>query len=256
MCSRGATGRRHAATTAARGGVQRQARKDTYRPDDPGTRREEDELTAARRSEPDDARHDGALAFDVPGLLSVGTVDASRSNLDALSTQLGLRPSSRSGSRDLVIRYVDGIAAPGAAAVGPDALHADGRFLVFDERSGAAACIPFDRIGTRPEIVCERHVGAIPLLQAIVNLTVLANGGVALHASGFAFGGAGAVIAGWPGGGKTSALLAFAAHGATFVADDWVHVDPQRRTLHGSAGSLHLSERHLRGLPAQRARLR
>src|SRR5438067_2311495 len=86
----------------------------------------------------------------------------------------------------------------------------------------AAALLHLDQIGGPVEIVCERGVGAVPLLTAIVNLTALGRGALPLHGSAFEHEGTGVVTTGWSKGGNTESLLAFTARGARYVADEWV----------------------------------
>ncbi len=61
------------------------------------------------------------------------------------------------------------------------------------------------------EIVCERGRARVPLLTANVNLVVLGNGALPLHAAAFRFDGTGVLVTGWSKGGKTETLLAFMA---------------------------------------------
>lgn len=57
------------------------------------------------------------------------------------------------------------------------------------------------------------------------------------------------MVAGWTHGGKTSALLAFAEHGARFVGDDLVLLSGDGCTMFGLPASLRLSDAQLRQLP-------
>ena len=105
--------------------------------------------------------------------------------------------------------------------------------------------IPMADIGGPCEIVCERGVGRVPLLVAIINLTALSNGGVALHASAFEHEGRGVVATGWSKGGKTESLLAFLARGARYVADEWVYLDPASRRAGGLREPVRVWDWHL-----------
>jgi hypothetical protein len=96
----------------------------------------------------------------------------------------------------------------------------------------------------------------VPLLIAAINLTVLEQGALPLHASAFVHEGRGAVVTGWSKGGKTEAVLAFMMRGASFVGDEWVYVEPGGATVHGIPEPLRLWDWQLRQLPELRRKLR
>jgi hypothetical protein len=130
-------------------------------------------------------------------------------------------------------------------------------FLLLRSRLKARARVrvPLERVGARCELVCEHGLPAVPLLIAILNLTVLAHGALPLHASAFVHDGRGAVVTGWSKGGKTEAVLAFTARGACFVGDEWIYVEPDGERVHGIPEPLRVWDWYLRQLPAVRARL-
>ena len=118
------------------------------------------------------------------------------------------RPTSPSATCDRldlddrsVLRYL----GPGLGRVHRRGLRDPARPVPL-ARSGC--CFPGADVGGPCELRCEHGVGRVPHLVALVNLAVLARGGVALHASAFARDGSATVATGWSKGGKTEALLA------------------------------------------------
>jgi hypothetical protein len=118
----------------------------------------------------------------------------------------------------------------------------------------ARTLLPVEAIGDRCSIVCERRAGHVPHLLAVVNMTALRHGVLPLHASAFVHGGTGVLVTGWSKGGKTEALLAFAARGARYVGDEWVYLTEDGR-MHGVPEPIRLWAWHLDQLPELRAEL-
>src|SRR5215211_1589126 len=169
-----------------------------------------------------------ARGFDLHGLAAIAVADASASELAVVGRQLGLAESVLDRAPDITVRFVDRLEVSGRLRyLGlDDAAFTDDAFLVLRGRhkSRVRVAVPLHRIGTGCEIVCERGLSAVPLLVPILNLTVLANGALPLHASAFVHRGRGCVATGWTKGGKTEALLAFASAGAEYAGDEWVYV--------------------------------
>jgi hypothetical protein len=179
------------------------------------------------------------IDYDLHGLAGVRLVDASPADAAAVDRQLGGLRGELRRDPDVVIRFVDRLAVSGPVrllGLG-EAAFSDDAFLLLRSRHKARARVRVDvaRAGRGGEIVSERGIPAIPLLVPIVNLAVLANGGLPLHASAFLHGETGVVATGWSKGGKTEALLAFMTHGARFVGDEWIYVDPGGARVSGPA---------------------
>jgi hypothetical protein len=173
--------------------------------------------------------------------------------------QLGPINASLGREPDITIRFVDELPSSGTLTyVGrDDAAFTDDAFLVLRSRhkSRARVQIPLDRVGDACEIVSERGLLAVPLLIPIVNLTALRNGALPLHAAAFRHRGLGVVATGWSKGGKTEALLAFAARGAQYIGDEWIYLADGGRRLHGIPEPIRVWNWHLRQVPALRRRL-
>jgi len=204
------------------------------------------------------------LELDVHGLTRVRLVDATPSDVAAVLGRIGVhRPSvvvPGAPAADLTIRYVDRLDAgsPLSLLGQDDAAFTDEAFFVVRSRRRGRrrVAIPMASVGGSCEIVAERGIGDVPLLVSILNLTILANGALPLHGAAFATtAGTGVVATGWSKGGKTEALLAFAQHGARFIADEWAYLSADGTQVFGLRDYIRVWDWHLEDLPATRARL-
>jgi hypothetical protein len=168
------------------------------------------------------SRTEERVDFDLHGIVGIRLLEAAAEDLIAVKTALGRYESALDREPDVTVRFQD-LSTPGLQLLG---LHAAGytsdAFYLLDGSDQVSARIPFDRIGERCELVYRRGQGSVPLLQEIIRLTCLKKGYVPLHGAAFCYNDKGILVAGWSKGGKTEALLAFANHGARYVADEWV----------------------------------
>jgi hypothetical protein len=197
------------------------------------------------------------IDFDLHGLAGVRLIGASPTDMAVVGRQLGLVQASLDREPDIVIRFVDHLAIGSRiryVGVG-EAAFTDDAFLVLRSKHKAPARveIAFTQIGQSVEIVCEHGLPAVPFLIPILNLTVLARGVLPLHASAFVNRGTGVVATGWTKGGKTEALLAFAARGAEYVGDEWVYVTADGSRVHGIPEPIRIWGWHMRQLPQYEA---
>ena len=195
--------------------------------------------------------------FDVHGLVGVRLVNPSPGDVAAVNEQLGplQRPLFR--EPDIIVRFVEYLHTPRLRYLGlhQDGFTDDGFFLLQSKKKETKVKIAFDQIGKQCEIVCQSGLPTVPLLTAILNLTVLKKDCVALHASAFVYHGTGVLVAGWAKAGKTETLLAFAAQGAEYIGDEWVILSGDGQKMYGLPGSIHLSDWHLQYLPEVRSRV-
>jgi hypothetical protein len=200
-----------------------------------------------------------AIDYDVHGFAGVRLVGARAADAAVVDRQLGGLRAPLAREPDVVVRFVERLEVSGPVRLlgAGEAGFTDDAFLLLRSRHKARARVrvEVDRIGRGCEIVVERGVSAVPLLVAIVNLSALANGALALHASAFAYRGRGVVTTGWSKGGKTEALLAFMPRGARYVADEWLYVAPDGASVHGLPEPIRLWSWHLRQLPWLRSRV-
>ena len=189
-----------------------------------------------------------AVDFDVHGLASVRVVGGTPAELDAVERVVGPFRRALERPADITVRFADELPLAGARLLGVDDAAFDERaFYVLAGRRHARVVVrmPVDDIGGRCEIVCRRGAPGIPYLREILNLTVLGNGAMPVHAAAFELRGAGTLVTGWSRGGKTEILLAAMAGGARYVGDEWVYVDAAGKRLHGMLEPLTLWDRDL-----------
>ena len=204
------------------------------------------------------AQPDGVEDFDLHGLAGVRVVDAASMPMSqSWHAQLGPLPRTLDREPDITIRFVDRIELGSRLRyLGRPRSRLDRRRLLRPAQpQGAGRRAAADgRIGGPCEIVCERGVPAVPFLIAILNLTVLGNGALPLHAAAFELDGVGTLVTGWSKGGKTELLMAAAGAGARYIGDEWVYLTTDG-TMHGIPEPIRLWDWHLDQLPAVRARL-
>jgi hypothetical protein len=202
---------------------------------------------------------DSAIDFDLHGLVGVRVLGAGPAEAAVVDRQLGGLRGPLRRDPDVIVRFVDRLDVSGPLRLlgAGEAGFSDDAFLLLRSRhkSRARVRVDVERIGRGCEIVAERGIRGIPLLVAIVNLSALARGVLALHASAFAVGPTGVVTTGWSKGGKTEALLSFMGHGARFVGDEWVYVADGGARVHGLPEPIRLWDWHLEQLPSVRARI-
>lgn len=196
--------------------------------------------------------------FDLHGVVGIRLVNATPGDVAAVKKQLGPIQTSLSRSPDIVIRFVKKIplSSPIHYLGVDDAGFTNDAFLVFRGKHQAQVTvqIPFEQIGSdQCQIICESGLPAVPLLIAILNLTVLSRGALPLHASAFNYNGKGILTTGWSKAGKTEMLLAFVAHGAEYIGDEWVYLSEDGRYMHGIPEPIRVWNWHLQQLPFYRA---
>jgi hypothetical protein len=241
------------------GGVASARRRTAWRGKlgDPLTSTLRDDTDIETRSQAEAGSAAGTVDYDVHGLAGIRLVDASPCDVAAVTRQVGPMHAPLAREPEIVIRFVDRLPLSSRLRyLGlDDAAFTDDAFLLLQSKNKARvrAQVAFEGIGTRCELVCETGVPAVPALVPIVNLTVLAKGWVPVHASAFTYAGTGVLATGWAKGGKTEALLAFMAHGAGYVGDEWVYVSPDGERLCGLPEPIKIWEWHLPELPRFRA---
>ncbi|NCF66275.1 MAG: hypothetical protein GWP61_09880 [Chloroflexi bacterium] len=206
--------------------------------------------------------------YDLHGLAGVRLINATTRDVATVTRQLGPIQAPLNREADVVIRFVDKLQLPSRLRyLGVnEAAFTDDAFLVLrsKHKSRARVQIPFQDIGRGCEIVCEHNIAAVPMLIAILNLTVLGKGALPMHASAFNYEGKGILATGWAKGGKTETLLSFMAKGGTYVGDEWVYLSADGQRMYGIPEPIRLWEWHLQEMPqywesvgrSDRARLR
>lgn len=198
------------------------------------------------------------VEFDLHGLIGIRLVNPSESDTRAVRKQLGsLQTTSLDREPDITIRFQDHLPLPELKYLGRDdaGFTDDGFFILNVKKTAVKARIPFETIGSRCEFVCESGLPAVPLLIPILNLTLLNKDCIPLHASAFVYDDTGALVTGWAKGGKTEALLAFSAHGAKYVGDEWVILSKDGETMYGLPEPITIWDWHLDQMPGVQGQL-
>lgn len=198
--------------------------------------------------------------FLLAGRVRIRLVDANPRQVSALTDELAVVPATPREPPDLVIRFVGRLGDEGPAWHVGEEFVATATSFVHAGRDGsvvgARTRLPLDRLERGCTILCERGVATVPLMPEIVNLLALERGLLPLHAGAVVRGGRGLLATGWSRGGKTEVVLsAMLVPGTTFVADDWVHLDPMTGTAYGGETPVWLRGAHLAGYPEYRGRL-
>lgn len=200
----------------------------------------------------EDRRQDeGKIDYDLHGLLGIRLIDATEGDARAVARQLGPLRGTLSGEPDVTIRFVAEMPIPdlhylGLSKVGHDT---DNFYILRSSKRDARVKVDFSQIGGKVEIVCERGLKSVPGLLAIINLSLLKKSIVGLHASAFNYEGQGIIVTGWAKGGKTEALLSFAAHGAEYIGDEWIFLSADGQNIYGIPENIRLWDWHLDNLP-------
>lgn len=197
------------------------------------------------------------MDYNLHDIVGIRLCNATPADVAVVNRQLGPIQAPLDDEPDIIIRFVDRLTLNGRLRyLGvDDAAFTDDAFLVLrsKHKTRAMVQIPFQQIGKRCEIICERGLPAVPLLIPILNLTALAKGALPLHASAFNYNGAGALVTGWAKGGKTETLLAFMAHGAEYVGDEWIYLSADGQHMYGIPEPIRVWNWHLQEMPRYRA---
>jgi len=192
--------------------------------------------------------------YDIHGLVGIRLIKPMASDAAAVDRQLGSMRATLRREPDIIIRFERKLPTPNLRLLGLNAVgfNDDGYFILRSSKAPAKVRIPFGEIGGRCEIVCESGLRSVPLLIAILNLTLLKKQCVPLHASAFVYHDTGILVTGWSKGGKTEALLAFAHNGAEYIGDEWVILSGDGQNMYGLPEPITLWDWHLQYLPKAR----
>ncbi len=190
------------------------------------------------------------IDYDIHGIVGIRVINSTIDDAVAVSKQLGEHQKPLDRDPDIIIRFKEKLYTPSLKYLGLDyAGFTEEGFYILSSRENAKVRIPFERIGGKFEILCERGLHAVPLLIEMINLTFLGKNYIPLHASAFVYDGMGIVVTGWTKGGKTEALLSFAKHGAHYVGDEWVVLSGDGQQMFGTPVPICVWEWYFKYLP-------
>lgn len=211
-----------------------------------------------------DKRDATQVDFDIHGQVGIRLLGPSPDDVRTVARQVGPFQAAMAREPDIVIRFVADIETGNLryATLNTTAFSDNGFFVLRSRKRMAKALLALDQVGRNCEIVCETGIPAVPLLIQLVNMSFVRKGYVPLHGSGFTYDNVGIAVCGWAKGGKTEALLSFAAHGARYVGDEWIVLTPDGERMLGIPERIRLWDWHLsqlralyRYVPGQKRRL-
>ena len=172
--------------------------------------------------------------FNLFGVLGIRLVNPEEIHIKSISRLTGITPSAINGKPDITITYTDKIDSKNLTFVGLDAGFDYSNFYLLKKNQQLnKVIIPFDKIGNRCEIICEKSITEIPMLNYIINLSFLSKNWIAVHSSSFVYDEKGVLVLGWTKGGKTETLISFLTNGAKFVSDEWTIISEFGKSLYG-----------------------
>ena len=194
------------------------------------------------------------IDFDIHGLIGIRLVSPSPQVLAAITRQLGPLRKPLLREPDITYRFGERLPVAGLRLLGQHQYgFTDEAFFILPRtRQGVKVKIPFDRLGTPCEIICEEGVDEAPLLIDLIRVLALNKDCVPVHAAAFTYQGQSFLVSSWAKGGKTTALLGFLSLGAEFVADDFVLLSGDGQAMYGVPTPLEVSDRHLAAMPSLR----
>lgn len=197
------------------------------------------------------------IDYDIHGLVGIRLLNPTESDAAAVDKQLGPMRAVLSREPDIVIRFERHLLLPDLRYLGLYTGFTDnGYYILKSSKAPAKVRIPFDEIGCdRCEIVCESGLRSVPLLIAILNVTLLKKECVPLHASAFVYEGHGILVTGWSKGGKTEAMLSFTHHGAEYIGDEWVILSGDGEQMYGLPEPVTVWDWHMEYLPECRTKV-
>lgn len=197
------------------------------------------------------------IDYDIHGIVGIRLSNCPAVDAAAVARRLGPLRRDLLRNPDIVVRFEKHIETPRLQYLGLNryAFTNDALF-VLARGTGAKTSIALEKVVGPCEVVCESGAEVTGLLTTLIHLVALQKDYVALHASAFVYKGTGVLVTGWPKGGNTESLLAFAAQGATYVGHEWILLSGDGRTMYGIPGLIRLSDCHLKHLPHFRHRVK
>ncbi len=192
------------------------------------------------------------IDLNIHGIIRLRLVDPSLNIVAKFLNKYGpiLKPLDDQDP-DIIVHFQEGFSSSDLRHIGLNSVGFTSEdFFILDNITGEIqARIPFEKIGDRCEIFCQRGLSSVPLLLDVIILTFLKKNYIPLHASAFIYNEVGVVVVGWPKGGKTGALLSFINHGARYVGEEWVFLTVDGQRVFGLPLPISVSEWQLEYIP-------
>lgn len=180
-------------------------------------------------------KYENYLDFDLHGIVGIRFISPSSSDVKHILKQLFPFESDLKRDPDITVTFKENWELGEINYLGLDnaAFNENGFYILSNGRVPLKVKIPFEQIGNKCEIICERGIVGVPLLNYIINLTFLKNNFLPIHASAFSYNKSNSMIIGWSKGGKTEALLSFIKNGAEYIGDETVFLSANGKEIFG-----------------------
>lgn len=190
------------------------------------------------------------IDYDIHGIVGIRLINPTEEDAYAVANGLGQYQTAIERKPDITIYFKENLPTPALTYLGLDyAGFTDEGFYILSSKENLKVRIPFERVGSQFEILCESGLHSLPWFFDLINLTLLKKNYLPLHASAFVYNGVGVVVTGWTKGGKTEALLAFANHGAHYLGDEWVILSGDGKEMFGVPVPICVWEWYFKSIP-------
>jgi hypothetical protein len=190
------------------------------------------------------------IDYDIHGIVGIRLINPTAKDACAVANGLSQHQSAIEGEPDITIYFKEKLPTPALTYLGLDyAGFTDEGFYILSSKENLKVRIPFEKIGSHFEILCESGLHSLPWLFDLINFTLLKKNYLPLHASAFVYNGVGIVVTGWTKGGKTEALLSFANHGAHYVGDEWAILSGDGKEMFGLPVPICVWEWYFKSIP-------
>jgi hypothetical protein len=190
------------------------------------------------------------IDYDIHGIVGIRLINPTAKDACAVANGLSQHQSAIEGEPDITIYFKEKLPTPALTYLGLDyAGFTDEGFYILSSKENLKVRIPFEKIGSHFEILCESGLHSLPWLFDLINFTLLKKNYLPLHASAFVYNGVGIVVTGWTKGGKTEALLSFANHGAHYVGDEWAILSGDGKEMFGIPVPICVWEWYFKSIP-------
>ena len=175
------------------------------------------------------------FGVDFLGIITIQVLNYSKKEIGLIESYFNTKIKKINSDPDIIIKFVDEIKSAYMVYLGLNYAGFDKNnfYILVDQEEKRKVIIPFDKIGDTIEIVCEKGINSVPLLNHIINFYLIKKNFVPIHSSALYYNQKGLLVMGWTKGGKTETLLSFLNHGAQYVGDEWVVLSADGSEMYG-----------------------
>jgi len=196
------------------------------------------------------------VSLNLHGQICLTLKDASPGDVRTVMRVTGASEAPAQEGEDVAIRFVrQATKLTGWSHLGDhDAYSSKGRLAIceFGSKSPIEVDLPArDSDFGSFRIIYPSGLRRLPLLRSMINMKCLEKQILGVHATAFTYADRGALVCGWPRGGKTGTLLAYLLQGAKYLAAEWAYISHHGQVMHGVPELLRLRDWHIQHAGAQ-----